>query len=66
MSKFETIISNNAYKVLSRVPRIVLNNISFYKHILHTRYKEIIKSKPVSLTIPKPLIVWITINCGEF
>ena len=28
--------------------------------------KELKKKKSASLTIPKPLTVWITINCGKF
>ena len=33
-----------------------------------TRYGQNIKLKPIPalLTMPKPLTVWITINCGKF
>ena len=45
------------------------NHIANCQHPLgHRKIKEIPKKKSTSasLTIPKPLTVWITINCGKF
>ena len=44
------------------------SDIKFLQPLDHKKDKRIPekKSTSVSLTIPKPLTVWITINCGKF
>ena len=40
--------------------------IKFCDPLDHRKSKRIPEKTPTSLTIPKPLTVWITTNCGKF